>query len=163
MKGRVLSKMSLGMPIKSRLGLTASSPKGMRDRLLELGPPRQIAQWMKGQPLVSLRDTTMSDAHLSLFATTLCTTDMVQLHKLAHHVVRVIGVTHGVGRAQELLKQDVGRTHSQIYQALTRLSARKSSFKRIFLMEKCRQSACSRGCFKGIFFQSLSPQRGVVR
>ncbi|RJG18917.1 pyruvate carboxylase [Massilia cavernae] len=57
----------------------SSAPRpGSRDKLLELGPER-FAQWMIEQPRVLLTDTTMRDAHQSLFATRMRTADMLAI------------------------------------------------------------------------------------
>ncbi len=51
---------------------------GSRDKLLELGADK-FAEWMKAQPQVLLTDTTMRDAHQSLFATRMRTADMLAI------------------------------------------------------------------------------------
>ena len=51
-------------------------PKGTRDRLRELGTDGFL-EWMKGEQRVLLTDTTMRDAHQSLFATRMRTADML--------------------------------------------------------------------------------------
>jgi pyruvate carboxylase len=51
-------------------------PPGTRQKLEELGPDR-FAQWMKAQTRVLLTDTSMRDAHQSLLATRVRTTDLV--------------------------------------------------------------------------------------
>ena len=43
------------------------------------------------------------------------------LHKVAHHVVRVVGVAHRVGGAQQHLEQDVGCGFAQARQSLPRV------------------------------------------
>ncbi|MBA3479053.1 MAG: pyruvate carboxylase, partial [Lautropia sp.] len=53
-------------------------PQGSRDRLRELGPAA-FARWMREQPRVLVTDTTMRDAHQSLFATRMRTTDMIAI------------------------------------------------------------------------------------
>lgn len=86
MKGRVLPQLPLSPPIKPVCDLSAPTPKGMRDLLKELGP-NQFAQWMKAQPQVLLTDTTMRDAHQSLFATRMRSADMVAI---APHYARML-------------------------------------------------------------------------
>ena len=78
MKGRVLPNLPLSMTVKPVLDLCAPIPPGTRERLKVLGP-KQFAQWMKEQPQVLLTDTTMRDAHQSLFATRMRTSDMTAI------------------------------------------------------------------------------------
>lgn len=54
----------------------AEPPKGHRQRLQELGADG-FARWMREQPQLLLTDTTMRDAHQSLFATRMRTADML--------------------------------------------------------------------------------------
>ncbi len=56
----------------------APLPKGSRDRLLELGPAA-FARWMREHPRALVTDTTMRDAHQSLFATRMRTADMAAI------------------------------------------------------------------------------------
>ena len=53
-------------------------PQGSRDRLLELGPVG-FARWMREHPRALVTDTSMRDAHQSLFATRMRTADMVAI------------------------------------------------------------------------------------
>ena len=53
-------------------------PPGTRDRLQELGAEK-FAHWMLDQKQVLLTDTTMRDAHQSLFATRMRTADMLPI------------------------------------------------------------------------------------
>ena len=53
-------------------------PPGTRERLRELGPEK-FAHWMLEQKHVLLTDTTMRDAHQSLFATRMRTIDMLRI------------------------------------------------------------------------------------
>lgn len=77
LKGRPLPK-SINRPIKPKFDLSAPIPKGTRDKLLELGP-QKFAQWMKETPKALFTDTTMRDAHQSLFATRMRTYDMLNI------------------------------------------------------------------------------------
>jgi pyruvate carboxylase len=86
MKGRELPKLPLAQPIKPACDLTAAIPKGTRDRLKELGADK-FSQWMKAQPQVLLTDTTMRDAHQSLFATRMRSRDMIEI---APHYARML-------------------------------------------------------------------------
>lgn len=78
MKGRKLPALPLPHPIKPRLDAEVPVPPGTRDRFLELGAER-FAAWMKAQPQVLLTDTTMRDAHQSLFATRMRSDDMLAI------------------------------------------------------------------------------------
>ncbi|CAG4885158.1 Pyruvate carboxylase [Georgfuchsia toluolica] len=78
MKGRLNPIMPLSKPIMPSCDLATSVPPGTRDRLRELGPQR-FAAWMKDQSRVLFTDTTMRDAHQSLFATRMRSADMVAI------------------------------------------------------------------------------------
>ena len=78
MKGRILPSLPLAPAIKPACDLTAPIPPGTRDQLKELGA-KNFAQWMKDQPQVLLTDTTMRDAHQSLFATRMRSFDLEQI------------------------------------------------------------------------------------
>jgi pyruvate carboxylase len=86
MKGRTLPQLPLAAPIKPVCDLNAPIPKGTRDLLKELGA-NKFADWMKAQPQVLLTDTTMRDAHQSLFATRMRSADMVNI---APHYARML-------------------------------------------------------------------------
>ena len=78
-KGRVLPELPLTRPIlPPKLDNSLPLPKGTRDRLLELGPEK-FAQWMKEHPTALITDTSMRDAHQSLFATRMRTDDMTTI------------------------------------------------------------------------------------
>ncbi len=78
MKGRKLPELPCAKPVLPRFDLQSAPPKGTRDRLRELGPEK-FAQWMLEQKQVLLTDTTMRDAHQSLFATRMRTADMLPI------------------------------------------------------------------------------------
>lgn len=78
MKGRRLPALPLPRPVKPSFDLNTPIPKGTRDKLLELGAAGFVA-WMKAQPQVLITDTTMRDAHQSLFATRMRTIDMLAI------------------------------------------------------------------------------------
>ncbi|MES2258491.1 MAG: pyruvate carboxylase [Pseudomonadota bacterium] len=81
MKGRTAPDRALAAPLLPHLSaaeLDRPLPPGSRNKLLELGPER-FSQWMLEQPRVLLTDTTMRDAHQSLFATRMRTADMVAI------------------------------------------------------------------------------------
>jgi pyruvate carboxylase len=62
-------------------------PEGTRNRLLAVGPDR-FAKWVREQKKLLITDTTMRDAHQSLFATRMRTADMV---RIADRYARVHG------------------------------------------------------------------------
>jgi pyruvate carboxylase len=78
MKGRTLPKLPLARPIKPTISLDSAIPAGTRDKLKELGAQR-FSKWMKARPQVLLTDTSMRDAHQSLFATRMRTHDMLSI------------------------------------------------------------------------------------
>ncbi len=81
MKGRCapdLSRHRLSLPGEAKFDPGAPVPGGMRERLLAVGPTL-FAQWMFEQPRALLTDTTMRDAHQSLFATRMRTIDMLRI------------------------------------------------------------------------------------
>ena len=78
MKGRVPPVLPLPLVVKPVCDLLTPPPAGTRDRLKALGA-KGFADWMKAQPQVLLTDTTMRDAHQSLFATRMRTRDMVDI------------------------------------------------------------------------------------
>ncbi|KAB2937505.1 MAG: 4-hydroxy-2-oxovalerate aldolase [Rhodocyclaceae bacterium] len=86
MKGRALPHLPLSKPLKPRCDLTQAPPPGTRDRLKQLGADK-FAEWMKGQQRVLLTDTTMRDAHQSLFATRMRTHDLLEI---APHYARML-------------------------------------------------------------------------
>ncbi|WP_233839357.1 pyruvate carboxylase [Paraburkholderia sp. ZP32-5] len=80
LKGRTLPHLLHSEPL---LPVAASSiagpvPTGTRDLLRELGA-KKFAQWMLDQKRVLMTDTSMRDAHQSLFATRLRTADMLPI------------------------------------------------------------------------------------
>jgi len=78
MKGRTRPEGILPAPILPAFNHLASIQPGSRDRLQALGPEK-FAQWMREQKQVLLTDTTMRDAHQSLFATRMRTADMLAI------------------------------------------------------------------------------------
>lgn len=75
MKGRKGIDGVVSTPLLPVLHRSDSILPGSRDKFKELGAER-FAQWMKEKPQVLLTDTTMRDAHQSLFATRMRTADM---------------------------------------------------------------------------------------
>ncbi|WP_018151029.1 pyruvate carboxylase [Leeia oryzae] len=86
MKGRKAPALPIAEAPRPKLALAHELPKGTRDLLQELGADK-FAEWMKAQKRVLLTDTTMRDAHQSLFATRMRTRDMVQI---APHYARLL-------------------------------------------------------------------------
>lgn len=78
MKGRALPALPLPAPVRPRVDATSPVPPGTRDKLKELGAEK-FAQWMLDQKRVLMTDTTMRDAHQSLFATRMRTADMLPI------------------------------------------------------------------------------------
>ena len=78
MKGRKAPEGRLPAPLKPVLDLTTPVPSGLRDELKSRGAAG-FCQWLKEQPRVFLTDTTMRDAHQSLFATRMRTRDMTEI------------------------------------------------------------------------------------
>ncbi|CAG4893586.1 pyruvate carboxylase [Paraburkholderia saeva] len=74
--GRALPALPLAKPVLPRVDGSGPVPAGTRDRLRELGAEK-FSQWMLDQKQVLLTDTTMRDAHQSLFATRMRTADML--------------------------------------------------------------------------------------
>jgi pyruvate carboxylase len=125
MKGRALPQLPLSKPLKpprARCDLLQAPPPGTRDRLKELGAEK-FAEWMKNQQRVLLTDTTMRDAHQSLFATRMRTHDMLEI---APHYARMLpdlfslecwgGATFDV--ALRFLKEDPWARLAQLRQAV---------------------------------------------
>lgn len=89
MKGRAAPDRALAAPLLPALPAAmqaAAPPPGTRTRLQELGAER-FAAWMLEQPQVLVTDTTMRDAHQSLFATRMRTADMLPI---ALHYARLL-------------------------------------------------------------------------
>jgi pyruvate carboxylase len=84
-KGRKLPALPLAKPIAPSCDLASPIPQGTRDRLAALGA-QGFAEWMKNEQRVLLTDTTMRDAHQSLFATRMRTRDMLAI---APHYARL--------------------------------------------------------------------------
>jgi pyruvate carboxylase len=90
--------------------LEIAPPPGSKQRLAELGPER-FARWLKESPAVGVTDTTFRDAHQSLLATRVRTSDLM---KIAPYIARTMpqllsvecwgGATYDV--ALRFLKED---------------------------------------------------------
>ncbi|HZV55235.1 MAG TPA: pyruvate carboxylase [Rhodocyclaceae bacterium] len=86
MKGRSMPHQPLPMALKPKVDLVSEPPAGSRDRFKQLGA-KKFAEWMRAQKQVLVTDTTMRDAHQSLFATRMRTADMVAI---APHYARLL-------------------------------------------------------------------------
>ncbi|WP_420426611.1 pyruvate carboxylase [Algiphilus sp.] len=86
MKGREPLGERPPAPIMPKADLSMEPPPGARQRLQELGP-EGFAQWMLEQRQVLLTDTTMRDAHQSLFATRMRSEDM---RRIAPYYARLL-------------------------------------------------------------------------
>ncbi|CAG9164760.1 pyruvate carboxylase [Cupriavidus pinatubonensis] len=78
MTGRSLPSLPLPAPVLPSVDATSPLPTGTRDLLRELGAEK-FSRWMLEQKRVLLTDTTMRDAHQSLFATRMRTADMLPI------------------------------------------------------------------------------------
>ncbi|MES3021551.1 MAG: pyruvate carboxylase [Pseudomonadota bacterium] len=78
MKGRTPPELGHQRTALPGIDLGAAPQPGSRERLIELGADR-FSQWMRAQPQVLVTDTTMRDAHQSLFATRMRTADMLAI------------------------------------------------------------------------------------
>jgi pyruvate carboxylase len=122
MKGRKAIESILPAPILPTVHRAAPILPGSRDKLKELGAEK-FAQWMKDQPQVLLTDTTMRDAHQSLFATRMRTADMLAV---APYYARMLpnlfsmecwgGATFDV--AMRFLKEDPWERLAQLREAV---------------------------------------------
>jgi pyruvate carboxylase len=122
MKGRARPAHALGRPLLPQADLAAAPAPGSRDRLLALGPEK-FAQWMRQEKRLLLTDTTMRDAHQSLFATRMRTADMLAV---APHYARLLpdlfsmecwgGATFDV--AMRFLKEDPWARLAKLRQAV---------------------------------------------
>lgn len=86
MKGRATPIRPLGDPLLPGVDITAPPALGSRDKLKELGTEKFV-QWMRNEQRILLTDTTMRDAHQSLFATRMRTAEMVAI---APHYARLL-------------------------------------------------------------------------
>ena len=86
MKGRSAPAQPLAKPVLPKLERGTPIPRGTCDELRERGA-QGFAQWMLEQKRTLLTDTTMRDAHQSLFATRMRTADMAAI---APHYARLL-------------------------------------------------------------------------
>ena len=78
MKGRSAPDLSHAHAPRPKVDLTVAPPAGSRTLFKQLGAEK-FAQWMLAEQRVLLTDTTMRDAHQSLFATRMRTVDMLRI------------------------------------------------------------------------------------
>jgi pyruvate carboxylase len=78
MKGRKMPDMPFPKPVLPRVDLEAPIPDGTRTLLQKIGP-KKFAQWMLDCKPVLVTDTTLRDAHQSLLATRMRTSDMLPI------------------------------------------------------------------------------------
>jgi len=86
MKGRSAPTLPLAPALLPATDLTSPVPQGTRSILLKRGP-KGFAEWLKREPRVLFTDTTMRDAHQSLFATRMRTADLLPI---APHYARLL-------------------------------------------------------------------------
>src|SRR4051812_15140255 len=84
-KGKYQPKKELPEPKIPAYKVGTPPPKGMRDRLLEMGPEK-FAAWVRKQKPLLFTDTTMRDAHQSLLATRVRTYDMLRIADAVAHL-----------------------------------------------------------------------------
>jgi pyruvate carboxylase len=87
MKGRVKPDLTHAHLVKPKLDTSGPIPLGTRDLFRRMGPEK-FAQWMKDEPRALITDTTLRDAHQSLFATRMRTVDML---RIAPYYARMAG------------------------------------------------------------------------
>ncbi|MBL8481827.1 MAG: pyruvate carboxylase [Rhodocyclaceae bacterium] len=78
MAGRKKPDLAPGKPVKPACDFSQPIEPGTRTLLKQFGAER-FAQWMLAHPQVLLTDTTLRDAHQSLFATRMRTRDMLEI------------------------------------------------------------------------------------
>jgi len=78
MQRRKLPELPFVKPTLPRIDLSRPIPQGSRDRLKALGPTK-FAHWILEAKPVLMTDTTLRDAHQSLFATRMRTADMLPI------------------------------------------------------------------------------------
>jgi pyruvate carboxylase len=121
-KGRNLPKLPLAAPLLPKSDLGSAPPPGSRDRLKSLGA-KGFVQWMGQEKRILLTDTTMRDAHQSLFATRMRTSDMLAVAPhYARHLPELFslecwgGATFDV--AMRFLKEDPWERLAKLRQAV---------------------------------------------
>ncbi len=128
MAGRALPKRPLAapiLPVCEKVSRRDTPPPGSRDRFKALGA-RKFAEWMREQPQVLITDTTMRDAHQSLFATRMRTADMATVAPYYAHLLPQLfslecwgGATFDV--ALRFLKEDPWERLAKLREAMPNL------------------------------------------
>lgn len=135
MKGRKAVDGIPSSPVLPKVDYSSSIPAGTRDTLRALGPVK-FAEWLKAQPHILLTDTTMRDAHQSLFATRMRSADMLAIAPYyARHLPTLFsmecwgGATFDV--AMRFLKEDpwerLARLREQVPNILFQMLFRSSN------------------------------------
>ena len=78
MAGRTMPDLPFPKPVLPRVDLLSPIPKGTRDLFKKIGP-LQFARWMLDSKPVLMTDTTLRDAHQSLLATRMRTSDLLPI------------------------------------------------------------------------------------
>ncbi len=125
MRGRKVKARTFPEPRIPDTPAPLAPPAGLRDKLEELGPD-EFSRWILTQSQVLLTDTSMRDAHQSLFATRMRTADML---RIAPHYARRLpslfsvecwgGATFDV--AMRFLKEDPWARLEQLRDAMPNL------------------------------------------
>ncbi|SOY93306.1 Pyruvate carboxylase [Cupriavidus taiwanensis] len=89
MRSRNVRSRMFPPPRVPATGSAIKPPLGMRDKLVELGP-EAFTTWVLEQKPVMLTDTSMRDAHQSLFATRMRTRDMLEI--APHYATKLNGL-----------------------------------------------------------------------
>ncbi|TXI13004.1 MAG: pyruvate carboxylase [Polynucleobacter sp.] len=76
--GRSLPSLPLSRPLLPAVQNQQILDLGTKDRLTAMGP-KKFSEWMRNEKRILLTDTTMRDAHQSLFATRMRTDDMIKI------------------------------------------------------------------------------------
>ena len=90
--GRTLPALPLAKPITPKTAFNHDLDVGTKDRLTAMGP-KKFSEWMRNEKRILLTDTTMRDAHQSLFATRMRTDDMIKVAPYyAHHLPQLFSL-----------------------------------------------------------------------
>ena len=126
MKGRKSPEGILPSAPLPKFDLTQPISKGSRDLLKSLGPEK-FAHWMKKEKRVLITDTTMRDAHQSLFATRMRTHDLLPIAPYYAHLAPDLfslecwgGATFDV--AMRFLKEDPWERLAQLRSAIPNIA-----------------------------------------
>ena len=87
MKGRIKPDLTHTYLVKPSQDISGPVPLGTRDLFRRMGAAKFV-QWMKDEPRALITDTTLRDAHQSLFATRMRTVDML---RIAPYYARMAG------------------------------------------------------------------------